>query len=335
MAIEIKKSKYDTIEDSQLLGEIRYLDPADELPKYSDYPLSLLTPILARHMNPSDPVFIGGKPHKHCEFEFTTVLKGSVTVHLGNFSLHIKAGDGICIKRGVPHMFEPDSEKKMELEVIHFHHALLFGTTLTMLTNRNLAGILSNKDFDYTIFDHTLAEHKAILNRAHDVYKYMHSEEHGGEMRAISAIFDIWGMYVAMQTEIVDIPLTKQQALDNMRIEKAMEYISEHYAEDILLSDISEVCDVSDSECCRTFQRALHSSPIDYINRYRVYAAAEFLTNDVRNTPMSDIALMVGFNYASYFNKTFKRYIGITPMQYRKKYNKGELYRKSQQEFRI
>ena len=333
----MKKNTYvtDTIDDVQLLNKVRYYKPDEELPLYADYPMSLLTPILARRINLADPSFRGNDLHKHCEFEFVTVLSGSVSLNFGDMSIHVGAGGGICIKRGIVHAIEADSDKNTELELIHFHHSLLFGTTLNMLGCKNLANLLNNDAYRYSLYDPKEPNDAAIIKRAHDVYMYMNSELRAGELRAISALYDIWGMDMENRVDITVMPLTKQQALDNQRIAKATEYISEHYAEDILLSDISGVCDVSDSECCRTFQRALHSSPIDYINRYRVFTAAEILTNDVNNTPMSDIALMVGFNYASYFNKTFKRYIGMTPMQYRKKNNKGELYRKSQQEFRI
>ncbi len=325
----------DTIDDAQLLDEVRYYEPNEELPLFADHPISLITPILARRIDPAAPDFKGNTLHKHCEFEFITVLSGSISLNFGDMSIHVGAGGGICIKRGVPHMIEADSGQPTELELVHFHHSVLFGTTISMLGSKNLFGILHNSAYRYSLYDPKDPDDAAILKRAHDVYAYMNSDLRAGELRAISALYDIWGMDMENRIDITVMPLTKQQALDNQRIAKATEYISEHYAEDILLSDISKVCDVSDSECCRTFQRALHSSPIDYINRYRVFTAAEILTNDVNNTPMSDIALMVGFNYASYFNKTFKRYIGITPMQYRKKNNKGEIFRKGQQEFRI
>lgn len=323
------------IESTQSLDSIRYYKPTEDIPSYSDYPLNLLTPILARRISAGDEAFIENEPHKHAEFELLTVRGGSVTVQLDNSSIHVLAGDSVCIRRGVVHSVEPDVKGGAELEITHFHHGILFGSAISTLSGRNLAPLLNNKQFEYRTFDHQNPEDKVVIDRIRDVYSHMQGGNPGSELRAISALYDIWGILVEMTGHTPDVPLTRQQALDKQRIERATEYIAAHYFEDILLSDISKVCGVSDSECCRSFQRALHSSPIDYINRYRIYAAAEIMTNDTKNIPMSDVAAMVGFNYASYFNKTFKRYLGMTPMQYRKKYNKAELYRSSQQEFRI
>ncbi len=315
------------------LNSIEYLSPVQPIPEYADYPLSLLTPILARHISASDKGYMENLPHKHMEFELIYVLKGSLDVQFDNMSLHIRAEDGLCIKRGVTHSIE--CEPGTEFELIHFHHSLLFGSVISMLGNRNLTRILDNDNYTYSTFDHTTEDGAVITGHIHDIHRFMHAGTAGGELRAIGALYDIWGLGIDEHSQISDIPLTKQQSLDKWRIGRATEYIAAHYSEDILLSDIASCCEVSESECCRTFKRSLHTSPIDYINRYRVYAAAEILTNDVHGTPMSEIATQVGFNYASYFNKTFKRYIGMTPMQYRKKFNKSEAYRKNQHEFRI
>ncbi len=329
-----KKKEQSTAGD--LLGRlnaIEYLSPVQPIPEYADYPLSLLTPIFTRHMSSADKDYIENLPHKHMEFELIYLLTGSLTVQFENMSLHVRKGDGIVIKRGVTHSLE--CEPDTEFEIIHFHHSLLFGSVISMLGNRNLKKILDNDNYTYSTFDHTTEDGAIIVGHIHDIHRFMHAGTAGGELRAIGALYDIWGLGIDEHSQISDIPLTKQQALDKWRISRATEYIAAHYSEDILLLDIASCCDVSESECCRTFKRSLHTTPIDFINRYRVYAAAEILTNDVHGTPMSEIATQVGFNYASYFNKTFKRYIGMTPMQYRKKFNKSDVYRKNQQEFRI
>ena len=318
-----------------IMNAVRYLSPVEALPERSDYPLGLLTPILARHLSSADKDYIENIPHKHAEFELIYVTRGDVTIQFTKTMIHVKEGDGVCIKRGIIHSIESDDDSAIDLEIIHFHHAILFGSAINMLGGRNLAGILNNDEFVYIKFDHNTKEGNTVIELMHSIYEQMHSSKVGSELIAIGALYEIWGLGVMNMTQISEVPLTKQQTLDNWRIEQATEYIAEHYTDDILLSDIAKVCEVSESECCRTFKRCLKSSPIDYINRYRVYAAAEILTNDLHNTPMSEIAMMVGFNYASYFNKTFKRYIGMTPMQYRKKFNKSASLRKDQQEFRI
>ena len=331
-----KKGEHTSNKDFSSTGiSAEYLSPVQVLPEHSAYPLSLLVPIFVKSVSAAEKDYVENIPHKHTEFELIYVVKGSIDIGLDNMSVHVAAGDGACIKRGVAHSIDPDTGGDTEIILVHFHHSVLFGSVITLLSSRNLTNVLGSDEYSYLTFDHNTEDGAAIVSRIQAVYDNMSSDKPGSELRAIGALFDIWGLGISDRAEISTVPLTKQQTLDKWRIERATEYIAAHYAEDILLSDIASCCEVSESECCRTFKRALHSSPIDYINRYRVYAAAEMLTNDMQGTPMSDIASKVGFNYASYFNKTFKRYIGMTPMQYRKKFNKSDSLRKNQHEFRI
>ncbi len=331
-----KKCEHRAISDNSSIGiSAEYLTPVQVLPEHSDHPLSLLIPVFVKSVSAADEDYIENIPHKHAEFELIYVAKGSIDISFDKMSVHVASGDGACIKRGVTHSIDPDTGADTEIILVHFHHSVLFGSVITLLSSRNLTEVLDSDEYSYFTFDHTSQDGAETVKRIQDVYTNMISDRPGSELRAISALFDIWGLAMSDRDMISTVPLTKQQTLDKWRIERATEYIASHYADDILLSDIASCCEVSESECCRTFKRALHSSPIDYINRYRVYAAAEMLTNDVQGTPMSDIATKVGFNYASYFNKTFKRYIGMTPMQYRKMFNKSDTLRKNQHEFRI
>ncbi len=59
-------------------------------------------------------------------------------------------------------------------------------------------------------------------------------------------------------------------------------------------------------------------TPFEYLMRYRILEATKKMIETIKN-PMSiaDIALSVGFNNVSYFNKLFKKFLGCTPTYYR------------------
>ena len=73
-----------------------------------------------------------------------------------------------------------------------------------------------------------------------------------------------------------------------------------------------------ESECCRCFARTLQMTPFEYLMKYRILEATKKMIETIKN-PMSiaDIALSVGFNNVSYFNKLFKKFLGCTPTYYR------------------
>jgi transcriptional regulator GlxA family with amidase domain len=65
------------------------------------------------------------------------------------------------------------------------------------------------------------------------------------------------------------------------------------------------------------FKQLVGEGPMEYITRWRMYKASDLLRESEKN--QMSIANMVGYDSDSAFNKAFKRIIGITPGEYRRK----------------
>ena len=59
----------------------------------------------------------------------------------------------------------------------------------------------------------------------------------------------------------------------------------------------------------------------DYINHLRITDAARQLAESSNGKKIIDIALSVGFDSLSTFNRAFKNVFNLTPSEYKKKYN--------------
>ena len=66
------------------------------------------------------------------------------------------------------------------------------------------------------------------------------------------------------------------------------------------------------------YGRMPQRSPVDYLNMYRIDSACRMLR--VSGCSVTEAGFSCGFNDLSYFVKTFKKYKGVTPKQYRKRY---------------
>ena len=108
-------------------------------------------------------------------------------------------------------------------------------------------------------------------------------------------------------------------SLDEQRVKQAMLFIRMHHAEPISLEEIAGSVHISKSECCRCFSRTLQMTPFEYLMKYRIFEATRKMAQSPQEPPMSiaDLAMSVGFNNTSYFNKLFKKYLGCTPTYYR------------------
>ena len=112
----------------------------------------------------------------------------------------------------------------------------------------------------------------------------------------------------------------QQEALhnekDTERIRKIIEYIQNHYMENITLEMLAKDVHLCKSESCRMFKRYMSETMFDYLNRYRIERSLELLRN--RSLSVTQVAEKVGFASPGYFTRIFREHMGITPLVYRK-----------------
>lgn len=101
------------------------------------------------------------------------------------------------------------------------------------------------------------------------------------------------------------------------RINRVMEYIDNHYYEQINLNMLAEIAHFSPFHFHRVFSMLTGETPIDFFSRIRVEKAAQLLKG-ARNKSISDIAFYCGFSSMSLFARTFKKYFGMSATAYRK-----------------
>jgi len=98
-------------------------------------------------------------------------------------------------------------------------------------------------------------------------------------------------------------------------LRKAVEYLHEHYHEPITLNEVAEHTLVSTYYISRMFKKEMGKNFVDYLNELRIEKAKELL-KDVRYKTY-EVAEKVGIPDAHYFSRLFKKYVGITPTEYR------------------
>jgi len=98
-------------------------------------------------------------------------------------------------------------------------------------------------------------------------------------------------------------------------LRKAMDYLQEHYREQVTLNEVSEHTYVSTYYISRIFKKEAGKNFVDYLNEIRIQKAKELLQNIRYKT--YELAEMVGIPDAHYFSKLFKKYEGVTPTEYR------------------
>lgn len=135
-------------------------------------------------------------------------------------------------------------------------------------------------------------------------------------MFAADSIFERYSCLYSVLDTVIGAAVPKDTA-ENETMLRLSDYIGENYMNKISIEDMAEHLHMSKSNFHAVFRRCFGLSPIAYINKFRVSAAAEQLRNT--NDTVAKIAASVGIGDPLYFDRLFRREYKMTPREYRKK----------------
>lgn len=119
--------------------------------------------------------------------------------------------------------------------------------------------------------------------------------------------------------EVVYSVTTEINSFNNKRmrlvLQNAMSYIHKHYSDQVTLKDVAEYTYVSTYYLSRMFKKDLGKNFVDYLNEIRIEKAKELLNSVEYKT--YEVAGLVGISNSHYFSKLFKKYVGMTPTEYK------------------
>lgn len=106
-------------------------------------------------------------------------------------------------------------------------------------------------------------------------------------------------------------------AKETIPIAQSLDYISMHYMDPLRIEDLASNCHLSESHFRKIFSSYMGMGPMEYLNMVRVRAACDLLkrTDDF----VSDIANKCGFTTFSTFIRNFKKIMGVSPNEWRKR----------------
>lgn len=130
---------------------------------------------------------------------------------------------------------------------------------------------------------------------------------------------DIWTLHKHMVMDFTKKvnALPKNQPLSST-ISQIMDYIFNHLHEKITLKELAILTRFQPTYLCYVFKKETGSTITDFIQEKRV-AEAQSLLRYSEYTPV-EISQYLGFCSQSHFNAVFKKYIKMTPLQFRKAY---------------
>ncbi|NBV87724.1 MAG: helix-turn-helix domain-containing protein, partial [Verrucomicrobia bacterium] len=100
----------------------------------------------------------------------------------------------------------------------------------------------------------------------------------------------------------------------------AIRYLEQHFSEPISMEAVARLARLSSTHFNRRFQQLLRCTPTEYLRTVRVQTAAKLLS--FTQKPLADVAVETGFTDQSHFTRCFHKSTGMTPRDYRLRFQK-------------
>ncbi len=111
-----------------------------------------------------------------------------------------------------------------------------------------------------------------------------------------------------------------QKSHNDEEIRQAQAFIEQHFSEKITVEEIADNVAVGRRSFERRFKRATNNTVVEYVQRVKVEAAKRKLESSRLN--INEVMMEVGYTDTKAFRDVFKKITGLTPIEYRNKFNK-------------
>lgn len=273
----------------------------------SGYPVYIRDGLLSHYPGYTAP------NHWHNDIELIAVLSGKMSYNVNGEITTLQSGSGIFINSGQMHFGFSDTRSECSFICILLHPILLCASP--SYERDFVQPIVCNHTAPFVVLDSETAWKQKILEQIHFM-----RENNGRKttpLKVLTAFSAIWSLLYENLPSPSDSAAADPQSSDLTITKNMVGFIQKNYAHKISLMDIAVSGAVGQSKCCKLFTKYFSQTPNLYLNRYRLNKSMELLQNT--DLSVTEIALSVGFGGASYYAETFRKWIGISPTEFRKK----------------
>lgn len=253
--------------------------------------------------------------HWHDELEIIYVKKGKGLITVDFKDYNITAPSLILILPGQLHSIEQLEEYSMEYENIIFNPSMLMPKQADCCTTDFIQPLLDRRITVPTVFTPIYPYYEDVVSSLDCCDNISMTCPQGYQLYIKSQLFNLF-FILNNRCKILTNPKSHKKTIDLDKMKIILKYIENNYMNKIMISDVSELLDYSESHFMRYFKNTMGTSFVEYLKEYRLTMASRLLITS--DSSILDIANEVGFDNLSYFNRSFKKKYNTTPFRYRK-----------------
>ncbi|MCM0649549.1 AraC family transcriptional regulator [Clostridium swellfunianum] len=250
-----------------------------------------------------------GKNHYHDNIELNYVVSGTAFYTIDDTVYEVREGNLLILNPGIYHQqFIPSD---VHTQGLHIGINKLFLKGLS----QNL--ILPDGTSPLAVLTKYANEFSSCI---HQIIVEQESKLAGHELVLKTLVMRLIVILIRELYSVEDkadsYKLSFEYSEKSIMVNTIIEYINNHYNEEISLDKLSKNHYLSPVYLSKVFKEETGDSPINYLINLRLDKAKELLEKG--SLSIKAVAKLVGYNDAYYFSKLFKKHFGISPSKLKK-----------------
>ncbi len=242
--------------------------------------------------------------HKHNHMEIAYIMSGKSIFNINNVSYDVEEGDIILINPEEDHYGMPISIEKPSIEFF------------VGFSNFKFKNMIENTLFlnEFPIIKTTPSSRKKFLDLINSIIEENTLNQTGKDFMLQSYLTQFVILAIRERQQENTIFSENKKSTISKEIQT---YFHEHFSEKISLEQIAKNLYLSPFYISKVFKEEIGETPINYLIKIRLENAKDLLLNR-KNLSIKEISSIVGYEDAYHFSKSFKKYYGLSPAEYKK-----------------
>jgi len=251
--------------------------------------------------------------HTHEGVEIYYFIRGNANYIIGENIYDLSPGDMLLFHGSTIHRVNPSKDVPYIRSYVNFTPSFLreqvsgdmFGKLMSLFESPN--GMLIHW---------TPEEREEMESYFRSIHRENERESFGYELILKTFLIQLLVAVYRKSKRLHEIAPVQQQSNSQANVRRILQYINQHYTENFSLMELSKELHLSKYYICHCFKEVTGYTINNYLTSKRIEEAKKMLVTT--DEPVGLISERLGFNTAVHFSRSFKKYAGMSPQQYRK-----------------
>ncbi len=247
--------------------------------------------------------------HSQRTWELSYVVRGSGERTIGRTHELFRRGDAVLVLPGMPHQWlfdgmDTDDDGNIENITISFAASLISSLSDAVIEYREMMSWYESLDVSLTF--------SAIETR--HISEIMRSMKMQCPHERVTSLLRLL-TYIYENRRRASIVAVAENMSSKDKIQKIESFLNCNYLRKVNLEELAHYIGMNRSSLCTFFREKTGKTIFGYLIELRITIAKQFLENE--ELSISQCCFKSGFNDIPYFNRVFKRIMGMSPKAYR------------------